>query len=184
MQMNDQCAHVQATRRAQLFATVPSAFVINPATPTTPPELNYHRLGQVLQALPSVQLMAESADLHALLHSGGKDDAFGLLRWVLSTNRSYMVPLAKEEVIEEMNTPHQFRLTLSSSSHAAQCVPSSPVGSSLCGACLGLWAAVVVEGIHYCCSRDKTPLVCMLSGTQACTFCTGTGTRTHLSTDC
>lgn len=49
-------------------------------------------------------------------------DAFQLVRWILSTNRSYLAPLEGEERIEAMQTPHQFRLMLSSASHAAKYV--------------------------------------------------------------
>lgn len=47
-------------------------------------------------------------------------EAFGLIRWVLSTNRSYLKPLEQDELFTEMETPNQFRLMLSSASHEAK----------------------------------------------------------------
>lgn len=48
------------------------------------------------------------------------------MRWVLSTNGCHLTPLSSEEQFAEMGTQQQFRLTLSSSSQAARCIPSAP----------------------------------------------------------
>lgn len=110
----------QTTRRQLLFATVPSAFVTQPATGSTPPQLNWDRLRQVIAGLPAVKEMAASADLHALLQEQNVPEGHDLIRWILSTNRSYLVSLQEDEGFSEMKTPHQFRLLLSSASHSAR----------------------------------------------------------------
>jgi hypothetical protein len=76
-----------------------------------PSKKNLPEVTRVCNTLPSVEAMSEYSDTKSLknyLENQCDKLAFPLLRWIITSNRAYLVKLEKKDIVEEMLTEHQY----------------------------------------------------------------------------
>lgn len=109
------CAQAAKSQRKELILE-PFPVIFHPDQPDTPvlsdKSKNFELVNRILGAMPSVEHMVQAEDFGSL--KARMDNAhalcFPMLQWVISSNRSHIVRLKKEKLVESMRTPHQYLL--------------------------------------------------------------------------
>ncbi|KAK9842848.1 hypothetical protein WJX74_003337 [Apatococcus lobatus] len=82
--------------------------------------IDFDKLNTVFAELPSVEAMSQAEDLEGFLQNGTHGrSAYRLVRWILSTNRGYLVELPSEHRLDQMRGQQFYLMTNSPEREAA-----------------------------------------------------------------
>jgi poly [ADP-ribose] polymerase 6/8 len=109
------CAQAAKSTRKELILE-PFPTVFHPDQPDIPAlsdkSKNFDLVNKILSAMPSVEHMVQAEDFGSLKQrmDSAHALAFPMLQWIISSNRSHIVRLKKEKLVDSMKTPHQYLL--------------------------------------------------------------------------
>jgi len=78
----------------------------------SPVSKDFSKVNTILSKFPSVEQMSQAKDFSDMKKRMDKahENAFSLLQWIITSNRSHIVKLNSDKHIKSMETPHQYLL--------------------------------------------------------------------------
>jgi poly [ADP-ribose] polymerase 6/8 len=116
-------------------------------------ERNNPKVKKVIDLIPTLEVLSSWVDQGKLKENCDKAHPllYGLLRWIMASNRSHLKKLEKHEQISEMNTSHQY-LMMSSPPEKERKFQElkKKYGSTYCfhGSALGNWHSIMRVGLR------------------------------------